>query len=147
MLKQKAQNILLTTTLVIASLVVSEMVFQMVTYKLGEYLHNQIYLPSIVKVTRPPLAELPPIARIHRIWGENAEMAISIAKAESGLRCGAVSPTNDYSIFQLNIVHSWRGDITDCTENIKIAKQIFDEQGWRPWVAYQNGEYKQFLIN
>jgi len=72
-------------------------------------------------------------------------MAMAIAKAESGMRCDAVSPTSDFGPMQINIIHKWRGNIYDCTENLLIAKQIFDEQGWNPWVTFKNERYKNYI--
>ena len=42
----------------------------------------------------------------------------------------------DYGIFQINSIHTkkrGRKFIYDWRENVKVAKQIYDEQGWRPW--------------
>ena len=77
-------------------------------------------------------------------------MALAISQAENGRRtCDRVHVNTDGSkdvgIFQLNSVHSGKGNIYDCIENIKIAKRIFDRQGWEPWVVYQTGAYKKFL--
>src|SRR3990167_10485702 len=36
-------------------------------------------------------------------FGANADIAISVAMAESGLRCEAVSSTSDYGAFQVNL--------------------------------------------
>ena len=78
-------------------------------------------------------------------------MAIAIAKAESGLRCEAVNVNRggsvDKGVFQLNSVHTAKGNLDDCLEGIKIAKVIYDRQGWSPWVAYTNKSYKRFLTN
>ena len=77
-------------------------------------------------------------------------MALAISQAENGRRdCTRTHKNNngsvDVGIFQLNSVHEAKGNRFDCTENIKIAKQIFDRQGWSPWVVYQTGAYKKFL--
>lgn len=74
-------------------------------------------------------------------------MALAISWAENGSRkCDRVSPANsngtkDYGVFQINTIHAWRGNLTDCKENIRIAKEIFDEQGWSPWSVYKNKRY------
>ena len=42
----------------------------------------------------------------------------------------------DYGVFQINSIHKRkRGKkfIADWRENVKVAKQIYDEQGWSPW--------------
>lgn len=81
-------------------------------------------------------------------------MALAISQAENGSRrCDRVSPVNtngsvDIGIFQINATaHRAKASIDqlkDCTINIKIAKQIFDRQGWSPWVTYNNGSYKKY---
>ncbi len=80
-------------------------------------------------------------------FGEDAGTAIAVFRAESGLRCNAVSRTYDYGVAQINAVHQWRfrGDMFDCAENLRVAYQIYQEQGFRPWVAYTNGAYLKYL--
>jgi len=104
--------------------------------------------PQPVEVRVVPLSELPVEAQICRVFGrKDCKMALAISQAENGLRtCDRVSSTGDIGIFQINeYYHGHRGDLYDCTENIQIAKQIFDEQGWTPWVAYNNKSYIKFL--
>lgn len=98
------------------------------------------------------LNQLPVEIQIVRIFGKkNAKLALAVSQAENGTRqCDRKGGPNkngtfDWGVFQLNDVHQSKGNLKDCTENIKIAKQIFDRQGWSPWVAYQNGNYKKFL--
>ena len=48
--------------------------------------------------------------------------------------------STDFGLFQINSVHANRvgGDLNfllDAETNIRIAAQIWREQGWRPWVA------------
>lgn len=91
------------------------------------------------------LWELPVERQIEKVFGKDAAIAKAIAKAESGMKCEAISHTGDVSVFQVNKIHSWRGNILDCTNNILIAKQIYDEQGWIPWISYQNKSYQRYL--
>lgn len=82
-------------------------------------------------------------------------MALAISQAENGTRqCDRVSKPNsngtrDFGIFQLNEIHLKKGyterDFKDCLTNIKIAKAMFDRQGWTPWSTLHNGAYKRFL--
>lgn len=80
---------------------------------------------------------------ILEVFGDDADRAIWIAKCESGLRKDAINPNNpngttDYGVFQINSVHlKKRGDkfTNDWRENVRVAKKIFDEQGFRPWVC------------
>lgn len=82
-------------------------------------------------------------------FGDDSNIALAVAKAESGLRCEAYHFNNngtiDHSIFQLNSVHKKRGNLENCKENIKIAYEIFKEQGWTPWVVYNTKSYLKYL--
>jgi hypothetical protein len=80
-------------------------------------------------------------------------MSLAISQAENGTRqCDRVvnepNGSKSYGLFMINSVHLKKGyteaDLKDCTTNIKIAKQIFDRQGWSPWSVYKNGLYKRF---
>ncbi|MGB9678306.1 MAG: transglycosylase SLT domain-containing protein, partial [Candidatus Ratteibacteria bacterium] len=88
----------------------------------------------------------PELEAIYIYFGKN-EVAYAIAMAENGLDCTAVSKTNDHGLFQINAVHKgkFRGDVYDCYENTRVAYEIYKKQGWRPWSAYENGRYLNFL--
>jgi hypothetical protein len=87
---------------------------------------------------------------IKYVFGKQGSTAIKIAKAESGMRCDAVTnePNKTVSIglFQINSVHYKKYKLTDvssCRGNIDIAKQIYDDWGgWEAWSTYKNGSYK-----
>ena len=89
------------------------------------------------------------IGDIIRVWGDYYRTGLAIAKTESGLRCEArnfnTNGTVDSSVFQLNIVHSRRGDLSDCKENIKIAYQIYKAQGPSPWVVWGKEIAQRYL--
>src|SRR3990167_8111035 len=94
--------------------------------------------------TAPRLWELSVEKQIEKIFGEDATLAKAVFRAESGLRCDAVSSTADIGIAQINAkYHAWRGNLMDCTQNLLIAKDLKDEQGWGIWVAYSTGAYKK----
>ena len=79
---------------------------------------------------------------------EDCQVAVAVAKAESGLRCDAVSSTNDHGLFQINAVHfpKFAGKSPyDCDANIEVAYQIYKRQGFYPWTVYRTGSYKRFL--
>jgi len=93
---------------------------------------------------------MPVEVQIRRIFKKDAKMALAISQAENGTRaCNRVHINNDKSkdigVFQLNTIHSRKGNLYDCTENIKIALRIYKASGWNPWVVYQTGAYKKFL--
>lgn len=66
--------------------------------------------------------------------------AVAVAYAESGLNCGAKSPTGDHGVMQLH-----GQAIYDCRANIDRAYEMYKRRGWQPWSAYKNGRYKRFL--
>jgi hypothetical protein len=101
--------------------------------------------------------------KIFEVFGiENYKMAISVARAESGLNCNALNTYNsngtaDFSVFQVNSI--WikeysLAEITDCMRNIEIAYEIWDRAdgevgndrgSWNPWVAARDGKHIQFM--
>lgn len=68
--------------------------------------------------------------------------AVQVATCESDLNPAAVSPGGgNFGLFQINKVHapelakmgySW-SQITNPTVNAKLARQIYDESGWKAW--------------
>ena len=101
-------------------------------------------------VNNVPLSDLPVEAKIRRVFGKDARMALAVSQAENGTReCAKKGYTsNDWGIFQINEVHLHRWTIEqlkDCTQNVLIAYEIFKSSGWHPWVAYQNKSYLRFL--
>ena len=84
---------------------------------------------------------------IEATFGEHASIAIQVARAESGARCGAVGDGNlkfvkdsveygaSYGVFQIRYLKGRPAPSTllDCQSNIKYAHGIFKAQGWKPW--------------
>lgn len=72
----------------------------------------------------------------------NSDSASRVAHCESTMNPGAVSPTNDHGLFQINIVHRsqfeavtgqpW-SSVYDPFWNSVYAKWLYDQQGWSPW--------------
>ncbi len=72
-----------------------------------------------------------------------AFMAAEIAMAESGGNQYAVSPTDDYGYWQINMP-SWGPELAtfDPIGNAKAAIQISqDGTNWSPWTTYETGAY------
>lgn len=90
---------------------------------------------------------------IVEVFGDDADKAIWMARCESGLRKDAINTKNrngsvDYGVFQINSVHIKRhGDefTKDWRENVRVAKKIYDEQGFRPWVCAKAIGEKNYL--
>jgi hypothetical protein len=88
-------------------------------------------------------------------WGPfDCKTALAIAKAESGIREDAINinanNTIDYGIFQINSVHFKKPgcsmkDLVIEEKNVDCAYSIWKAQGWTPWVAFNNGNFKTHL--
>jgi cell wall-associated NlpC family hydrolase len=75
---------------------------------------------------------------------------VAIAKAESGFRVEAKNPRSSASgLFQiLASVHrkyDQRRLLSDAAYNTRAAKEIYDVQKKRAWVAFTSGGYKEYL--
>lgn len=84
------------------------------------------------------------------VFGGESQLAIAIAKAESGLNPHAVNynynGTRDLGVFQLNDCHGWSDEIRfDWKRNIQLAKELRDRKGWGEWVTYNNGAYRNHI--
>lgn len=84
----------------------------------------------------------------------NCKTAIAIAKAESNLDEDALNVNKDGSvdvgIFQINSRHFAKEgcslqEIVFAKKNIDCAYKIFRDQGWRPWTAFRNGDFRGYL--
>lgn len=81
------------------------------------------------------------IAEIVEVFGEDAPDAFNVLYCENrGLNPEAINHNRngsiDYSIFQINDIHTKRfgnGFKTDWKENIRVARVLQKEQGWRIW--------------
>jgi len=89
---------------------------------------------------------------IKNTFPEAPDLAVAIAKAESGLYDRALNPEahrgcyGSYGIFQIACVHTDDTEaLYDIETNIKKARQIYEEKGWQPWGAYTDGNYKKHL--
>jgi LysM repeat protein len=70
-----------------------------------------------------------------------AVMAASIAMAESGGNPGAVSPTNDYGLWQINGSHGAQATLNPLG-NAEAAVSISGNgSNWDPWTTYTSGAY------
>lgn len=96
--------------------------------------------------------------QIRRVFGKDADMAIKISWAENGSRkCDRDNKglnkdgTYDIGVFMINAYYhrhkATDSELRDCLKNILVAKQIFDRQGWSPWVVYANKSYLRYKAN
>jgi hypothetical protein len=93
-----------------------------------------------VQVKPVPRTELERL--VAAAFPEDVATAFRIVECESRWDPSAVSPTNDHGLFQINAIHLQPGgagygmDPYNPVENITIARRLYDESGWRPWVCY-----------
>ena len=91
---------------------------------------------------------------------ENADIAIAVAKSESGklLSVRAYNPEwhydrqgnkvcqGSFGVFQIACVHVENTEqLFDPEFNLTKAREIYLEQGWQPWGGYTSGGYKAHL--
>lgn len=80
---------------------------------------------------------------IHQAFGKVAEQALRIAYCESKFDTDDVSSAGAVGVFQIRPQnHGWRvdhvkdgKDLFDPWTNVRVARHIYDDQGWRPWVC------------
>jgi len=88
---------------------------------------------------------------IRSVFHEDPDIAVRIAKCESGLRIDAKGPTQDYGLMQIHApfwdavarelgYHNYRTEVQD---NLKMARYIYDNAGkkWTDWVCYNKKMY------
>ena len=102
--------------------------------------------PSAKQVSKPLTDE----EYIRAKFGKHGDIAVAIAKAESGLRADAVNVNNNNSVdvgcWQVNSIHFSKGvsmeTLLDCK---KATDWVYDNlylyQGFNPWVAFKTGSY------
>ena len=124
-----------------------------------EIVERQAQVREIVRVIEelPTLDNLTPIEQyICDKWGVfDCRIALAVSKAENGTRQPDrfnvnTNGTIDIGIFQINSVHFKRegcslAEIVDAYKNVDCAYQIWQEQGWNPWVAFNNGNFADNL--
>lgn len=89
--------------------------------------------------------------RIYSVFGEEGRFANAVAWAESSMRPTVWSWTGCcYGLFQINIQAHWNeipgsnwnekvAWLSVPENNIKLAKQIRDRDGWVPWDVVSSG--------
>ena len=88
--------------------------------------------------------------KIKKAFPKNYETMIAIAKAESRLIPTAEhtnkNGTRDVGLFQINSIHGYDSEkLKDVDFNLRVAREVLDNQGLMAWSVYNNGSYKQFL--
>lgn len=86
--------------------------------------------------------------------GEDIEIAVAVARAESGWNAKATNLNGnssvDYGLMQINSIHAAilaAGNWSDPGDNMIMAFKVWTDAGrsWNPWVTYWSGSYEKFL--
>lgn len=81
------------------------------------------------------------------------DTALAVARAESNLNPQAYNPEwhrgcqGSIGIFQIACIHDDPEKLFEVEYNIQRAYEIYSEQGWKPWGAYTNGNYRRYIAN
>ena len=90
---------------------------------------------------------------IRETFPEAPNTAVAVAKAESELNSDAFNPeahvgcNGSIGIFQMACVHNRKDPeaLKDVETNIKRARALYLQEGWKPWGAYTDGRWRQYL--
>ena len=123
-----------------------------------EIVERKATVTEIIEIVNelPTLENLTPIEEhICEKWGVfDCRIALAVAKSESGMREQAfninTNNTIDVGIFQINSVHFKKDncqfkDMLDERKNVDCAFEIWEAQGWTPWVVFNTGAFKDNL--
>jgi hypothetical protein len=86
--------------------------------------------------------------------GQDVDIAVAVARAESGWDAKATNQNGngsvDYGLMQINSIHEAilaTGNWADPGHNMKMAFAVWSDAGqsWNPWVTYWSGSYRKFL--
>ena len=112
----------------------------------------KIEMPQIQPVYAKEVKEESVEEHIKRVWGNEANIMIAIAYAESGFNCKAINDklnkdgSWDAGLLQVNSIHGYeKTELLDCHRNTDISYKIYQSQGFRAWSVYNNGKYRKFL--
>jgi hypothetical protein len=126
-------------------------------YKPVQVVKRELLRPQIIEAYNelPTIKDLTPVGKmICDTWGVyDCRVALAVAKAESNMKVDAIginSSSVDIGLFQINSVHLKKPEcsldkIVTAEGNIACAYSIWQDQGWRPWVTFTNGSFKNNL--
>ena len=88
--------------------------------------------------------------KIRETFPEEPEIAVAVAKAESGhnplaLNDKNTNGTTDKGLFQINSCHGYGDELFDIDKNLEVARKLYDKSGFTPWVAFTTNAHIKFL--
>lgn len=124
------------------------------TFVVENHTTGQFLKPSEVVTVK----ELSVEDKIRAVFGNEAEIAIAIAKSESGLKNVKGDTHIEFiqdgkvmghscGVFQVRVLSGRPSceELMDVDVNIAYAKKIYDKVGWSAWSNYKNERYLAFL--
>jgi len=100
-------------------------------------------------------AQIAGYARRAGFAGNDLNIAIAVAEAESGGRVGAYNPggpgdvENSCGLWQINVLAHGQYDrnklLNDAAYNAMAAFAVWKSSGWNAWGAYSNGSYLVYM--
>jgi len=85
------------------------------------------------------------------VFGDDWQIAVAIATAESGLREDAIGDhslnPHSYGVFQIRGLMGRPSpeQLLNYRTNVDFAKKLYDDCGWYPWTVFKSGAYLRFL--
>jgi len=101
---------------------------------------SNITLGEVV-ISTPTPKPLTVEEKIEAMFPEDPETAVEIANCESTLNPNAVNHKNrngsvDVGLMMINSIHGYSKEyLLDVDNNLKVARKLYDRQGWKPWVC------------
>ena len=98
---------------------------------------EEVPVTTVVVIGRTELERM-----VVEAFPEDPHTAMRIVTCESNWNPNAVSRTDDHGLFQINRIHLQPGgvgygmDPYDPKQNIQIARALYEQSGWYPWVCY-----------
>lgn len=90
---------------------------------------------------------------IRKTFPETPGIAVAVARCESGLNIEITGPTSDEGLFQIHrptwhqraIELGLEDYATNPHHNLKMARHVYEQQGWNGWVCFNQGYYQKYL--
>lgn len=89
---------------------------------------------------------------VRETFPEESDLAVAIAMGESQLNARAYNPEahngcrGSYGVMQIACLHvDDPQQLFNPVYNLKVARRIYDSEGWRPWGAYTDLSYRSYI--
>lgn len=104
-------------------------------------------------------ADVPVEERIRQAFGQDGDVAVAVARAESSLEPDRVGDKHltfekdgatmgmSCGLFQIRVLpgRPTCEELLDIDFNIQYARELYEKSGWYPWSVFKSGRYLSFL--